>query len=162
MAVIRTRNAAYGNKFGPRENKFMAVKSKLRANERCPIHRSKFCCGRALKVKAVKELKFRQLNDGTKIFPDGREIYPPSKLKRIKDKMLSYDPTCKACGIEFTEYSEVELAHKESKGSGAFKRDDREINLYLMCKSGNRRQGSMSLESYLELCKSKGIHPCQE
>ncbi|MCU1305134.1 MAG: hypothetical protein JWQ87_5418 [Candidatus Sulfotelmatobacter sp.] len=44
---------------------------------------------------------------------------------------------------------EVELAHLESKGAGAWKRDDSESNLVLMHKSANRAQGSLTFEIYM-------------
>jgi hypothetical protein len=126
------------------------------------LHRSKVCCGRAPVEKQVKVLKFRRLANGTKVFPDGREVCPPAVLKRRKDELIASGVPCMACEGEFSEYAEIELAHIESKGNGGFKRDDSFRNIGLMHKIGNRRQGSMPLEAYLELCKSKGIHPCQE
>lgn len=142
----------------------MTTKSKLRTGERCPLHRRTDCCGRGKAEKQVKVLKFRQLHDGTKVFPDGREVCPPAVLKRKKDRMIAAEnpPICVACYGIFQSYQDIELAHCESKGMGGSRRDDRDANLRLMHRTGNRRQGSMPLDSFLELCKAKGENPCRE
>jgi len=75
--------------------------------------------------------------------------------------LLQKNPVCLACGEKFTDYSEVELAHRESKGMGGGRRDDSWTNLYLMCAKGNREQGSRSLERYLADCEAEGKRPCQ-
>lgn len=141
----------------------MTTRSKLRTGEWCPLHSSKRCaCHDTEEVRLVKAPKHITRSDGTRVYPDGREKCPPAVLKRRKDQLIKQDPTCIACGEGFTTYEEIELAHKESKGSGGFKHDDRWPNLALMHRIGNRRQGSMPLDLFLELCKAKGEKPCRE
>jgi hypothetical protein len=141
----------------------MTVRSNLRSGELCPLHRSKRCaCHGPDEVRLTRKRKYEIRTDGTRVFPDGREVCAPGVLKRRKDQLIKQDPSCIACGEGFKTYEEIELAHKESKGNGGFKRDDRWPNLALMHKNGNRRQGSKPLEYFLAECKAKGINPCQE
>jgi len=62
-----------------------------------------------------------------------------------------------ACGSEFTDYRDVELAHRESKRMGGSRRDDRFSNLVLMHAVENREQGSRSLADYLAWRIEKGL-----
>lgn len=124
---------------------------RLGRNDICPIHRRRDCCGRAEFSRYTRprhELKFSVRHDGTRVYPDLREVSPPAVMRRKKDAMLRTDPTCCACGQKFAEYSDVELAHVYGKGAGAFKRDDRYVKL--MHTRANRIQGSVDLESYLK------------
>lgn len=137
------------------------MSGRLKVGQWCPLHRSKTCPCHPEPVVRERKPKIPTLN-GVKRFPDGREVCSPAALKRRKDRLVRTDERCRACGQEFTEYDEIELAHEKSKGSGGFKRDDSWPNLYLMHKSGNREQGSRSLEQYLSDCLEKGVKPCQQ
>lgn len=146
-----------------REKEIMTVRSKLRPGEICPLHRSKRCvCHGTEEIRKVKSRGYEIRNDGTRVFPDGREWCTPAVLKKRKDFLIKQDPTCKFCGETFNEYDQIELCHKRSKKIGGSAHDDRWENIFLGHKSANRNQGSMPLEVYLESCKSKGIHPCKE
>lgn len=125
---------------------------KLKPKEICPLHRRRDCCGRQefhRYPRAFHAIKFNLGSDGTKKFPDGREVCPKSVMKRRKDMLIRQNPVCAGCGEKFTDYDEIELAHKESKGMGAAKRDDRWDNLCLMHREENQEQGSRSLDQYL-------------
>ncbi len=129
------------------------MKTKLRRNERCPLHGRRDCCGRESRTKAKSE-KFQSRN-GVTTMPDGREVCTPAVLRRRKDTLIRKHPYCAACEIlnpeqaKFTDYDEIELAHKESKGFNGYKRDDSFSNICLMHKSENREQGSRSFEQYI-------------
>ena len=130
------------------------MKTKLRRNERCPLHGRFDCCGRELrKPKAPKY----PTHNGVTTYPDGREECTPAILRRRKDKLIRFKPYCGICEIlnpeksQFTEYDEIELSHKESKGHGGFKHDDRIENLFLAHKACNRDQGSRSFDDYIAM-----------
>ncbi len=127
---------------------------KLRAKELCPLHRRRDCCGRAefqryAQRKHASKGIWSPVGHGVMRAPDGREKCSPAALRRRKDELIRRDPTCIACGQQFSCYSEIELAHIESKGNGGFKRNDARNNLALMHADENREQGSRSLEDYL-------------
>lgn len=125
---------------------------KLRINQPCPIpsHRgSKTCCGRSIVRTAVAAPKWRLIAPGTKLFPDGHVERSPAALNKVKAMMLRRGDRCIACGDEFSDCSQIELAHKESKGMGGWKRNDDIPNLALMHADENREQGSRSLDVYL-------------
>src|ERR1041384_7280266 len=129
--------------------------NKLKPGKLCPLHRSKVCCGRGPIVRPVKELKYRVMRDGTKVYPGGREVCTKAGTRRRKDTLISQDPTCGFCQEKFNEYDEIELCHRRSKKIGGSEHDDRWENIFLGHKTANRKQGSMPLEIYLESCKSK-------
>jgi 5-methylcytosine-specific restriction endonuclease McrA len=128
------------------------MRSRLRANEPCPLHQNSrrcLCHGQAV----ARESKARKPSGPVRRIDDPhhprgwRELCSPAEMKRRKDKLLRDHHTCAGCGEHFTSYDEVELAHKVPKGGG--KRDDSWENLCLMHKAENREQGSRSLEQYL-------------
>ena len=126
--------------------------SRLRSGEVCPIHRNTTCCGRTDFRKAQASKKrglFVLVRPGVYRAPDGREKCSPGELRRRKNQLLNTNPVCAACDRKFTDYSEVELAHKQAKGMGGAKHDSRWENLVLMHKDENREQGSRDLETYL-------------
>jgi len=129
---------------------------KLGRNQLCPLHKRRDCCGRAEFVRYPKPKNLSR--NGVTTDPDGREKCTPAVLRARKNMLLNRPhPTCAACGEEFTDYRDVELAHKESKGNGGFKHDDRWPNLCLMHLAENREQGSRSLADYLQWRREKGL-----
>lgn len=128
------------------------MNSRLKPGERCPIHKSFVCCGR----EDVGRLR-KSYSGPVKKLDDGRELCSPAELRRRKHKLLSDGEKCAACGGSFDSYSEVELAHKISKGFNGGKRDDSWRNLCLMHKSENREMGSRTLPDYLAWRAEKGL-----
>lgn len=124
---------------------------KLKANERCPIHRSKTCCGRQdrLARSAIKKPLWNYIGPGVKLYPDGHIERSQSALKRVKDDLLRRGYKCAACGQAFDDYEQVELAHVRSKGFSGSRRNDATENLVLMHRGSNRAQGSLDLDTYL-------------
>lgn len=122
--------------------------------KRCPIpsHRGKVnCCGRASRFdRATPPVpKWKTIGPGVRQYPDGHVERTPAAMKHIKDRMIERGELCAACDQPFDDYREVELAHRISKGSGGWKRDDSTPNLVLMHKGSNRAQGSLPLDVYL-------------
>lgn len=119
------------------------MNSKLRKGERCPIHNSYFCCGREKKVVQTAPV-IREMDDS---HPRGyREICTEAELRRRKDELIRKGNGCMYCPDAFSDYRQVELAHKVSKGSGGFKHDDHRDNLGLAHRWCNRKNGSKSQE----------------
>ena len=125
---------------------------RLKSNQPCPIHRgSRTCCGRSQEIpRAVAgKPKYRIIGAGVREYPDGHIERAPAALRAVKDHLLHLGETCIACGKPFTDYGDVELAHRKSKGMAGWKRDDSMPNLVLAHKSMNRAQGSLDLDIYL-------------
>ena len=130
------------------------MSTRLKHNERCPIpvHKgSKTCCGRGrfTEIKKKREVTEKRLGDGVFQLPDGRIRRNKRALRRVKDQFLRAGVLCAGCGESFTDYSDVDLAHIESKGMNGHKADDAIGNLTLMHHAENLEQGSRSLEDYL-------------
>lgn len=125
------------------------MNSKLRKGERCPIHKSFFCCGRERKKPERQTAAVIRVMDDH--HPRGyREICSEEELRRRKHELIAKDEGCLYCSDPFDDYRQVELAHKQSKGLGAAKfgafHDDHRENLGLAHKPCNRRNGSKSQE----------------
>jgi 5-methylcytosine-specific restriction endonuclease McrA len=123
----------------------------LPKNAKCPIHGGLFCCGR------TRPAADPYIRHGVKTLDDGREICTPAEVRRRKSILLKRDPACAACGKVFTDYRDVELAHKESKGMNGHKHDDRWENLVLMHRDENRECGSRPVGEYVAWRKAKGL-----
>ncbi len=123
--------------------------SRLRKGERCPLHNSFYCCGRS-KPKPRKQ-SFRQTGPVIRVMdnshPRGyREECSAAELRRRKNELIRQSVSCLYCTEPFTDYRQVELAHRNSKGMGGFKRDDHRDNLGLAHRWCNRKNGSRSAE----------------
>lgn len=135
----------------------------LRPNERCPIHYSFTCCGRTPIVEHGLHFaaKYREIQPGVRVYPDGHIERSPAALKRRKDTLLRQGQVCRACQQPFDDYTEVELAHDQSKGFQGWKRNDSDENTFLLHQSTNREQGSLSWDVYVRT-KEKKKFPCQK
>jgi hypothetical protein len=87
---------------------------KLRRNERCPIHRSLFCCGREQFQNA------RTVRPGVQRIDDPhhprgyRELRSPAEMRKLLNrKIIEQGRKCAICREEFTEYNDVVPDHKE-------------------------------------------------
>jgi len=125
---------------------------KLAAKAICPLHGRRDCCGRTADITRPTVRKkgiWTFVRTGVWKASDGRERCSTAEKRRRKDILLKENPTCAACGERFTDYRQVELAHRKSKGIGGGKIDDSWRNLTLLHFGANRAQGSMDLEVYL-------------
>lgn len=103
---------------------------KLRRNEYCPIHRSRFCCGRehARKQRCLRA-GVQRIEDPQ--HPRGyREHRSPAEMRRLLNrKIAQQDRKCAICHQEFTDYADVVPDHIEPKGMGGAWRDDHPDNI---------------------------------
>jgi len=137
---------------------------RLRKNEMCPLHRSRFCCGRGdIRTETKRQSrKWTMTEPGVRRYEDGREVCSPSALKRRKDNLIRKNPVCYACDRQFSEYGEIELAHIESKGSGSWKRRDNIENLVLLHAVTNWECGSQNLHDYMKSVRDdRKLFPCE-
>ncbi len=122
------------------------MKSRLRQNERCPIHRSFTCCGRKASTKDLSKLaatRFPVTRVEDEHHPRGyREICNAQELRRRKHELLSQGQTCMYCSEPWGEYNDVVLAHREPKGMGGARHDDHRSNLGLAHSRCNLQNGS--------------------
>ena len=128
------------------------------------MHRSKWCCGRGGNKLASKRKSrhYEMIAPGVKRYADGREVCTDSALKKRKDQLLKTNPVCVACGQQFSDYRDVDLAHIESKGAGSWKRNDSYSNLRLCHHSTNLDCGSRNLDEYIsEISKAGKKFPCE-
>jgi hypothetical protein len=89
---------------------------KLRRNEFCPIHRSRFCCGRQqTRNERRLSLGVRRIED--EHHPRGyRELRSQAEMRRLLNrKITEQNGKCAICHKEFSDYSEIVPDHKHSK-----------------------------------------------
>ena len=119
---------------------------KLRRNERCPIHRSIFCCGREqAKAKRRSWAPVQRIEDPH--HPRGyREIRSPAEMKKlVKRKIVEQNYRCGICGELFTDIHDVVPDHKRSKGMGSARRDDHPGNIQAAHRKCNLEKGSKNM-----------------
>jgi 5-methylcytosine-specific restriction endonuclease McrA len=119
-------------------------------NQLCPIHRSRFCCGREDRKKRGERHAF---SNGVKRIPDAsnprghREIRTPAEMRRLLVKKLQeQNGMCGICSDPITDIREVVADHIEPRGNGGGRRDDHPSNIQAahgLCntKKGSRRLG---------------------
>jgi hypothetical protein len=94
---------------------------RLRRNERCPIHRSLFCCGREptrKERKIIIMMGVQRVKDPH--HPRGyRELRSPAEMRKLLNrKIIEQDRKCAICHEEFTDYNDVVPDHRNPKGMG--------------------------------------------
>src|SRR5215813_13518519 len=97
---------------------------KLRRNQFCPIHRSRFCCGREeIRKERTVRLGVQRIEDPH--HPRGyREFRSPAEMRKLLNrKIVEQNKICPICLVEFTDYSDIVPDHKHSKGMGGAWRD---------------------------------------
>lgn len=123
---------------------------RLRKNELCPLHRSRFCCGRGTRIESKRKSRdWELIAPGVRRYKDGREACTDAELRRRKHHLLKTAPVCYGCKERFLDYRDAELAHIVSKGMNSWKRDDSMSNLVLLCVVTNRDCGSRNLDEYI-------------
>jgi len=125
-----------------------SVPMNLRRNEYCPIHRSRFCCGREQRRKE------RCLRTGVQRIEDPqhprgyRELRSPAEMRKLLNrKIAQQDRKCAICHQEFTDYGDVVPDHIEPKGMGGARRDDHPENIQAAHRWCNSAKGSTRLPS---------------
>ncbi len=116
---------------------------KLRRNEYCPIHRSRFCCGREQPRKQWS-LKggVRRIEDPH--HPRGfRELRSPAQMRKVLNrKIAQQDRKCAICREEFADYNDIVPDHIHPKGMGGASRDDHPDNIQAVHWWCNSQKGS--------------------
>ena len=116
---------------------------KLRRNEYCPLHRSRFCCGReqARKERRIR-LAVQRIEDPH--HPRGyRELRSPAEMRKLLErKIAEQGGKCGICNQPFTDCRDVVPDHREPKGMGAAWRDDHPDNIQAAHRWCNIEKGS--------------------
>jgi hypothetical protein len=119
---------------------------KLRPNERCPIHKSLFCCGRE-KIKAKRRtwVPVQRIEDPH--HPRGyREIKSRGEMRKLlKRKIVEQNNGCGICNKLFSDCGDIVPDHKRSRGMGAARRDDHPDNIQAAHRICNLKKGSKSI-----------------
>ena len=103
---------------------------------------------------------------GVWIYPNGREVLQHNDAgrkilqERWKKAWRECNGICCLCGHAVHPFAAT-LEHKNSKGAGGGKHDDRQSNLGISPRAGNVAKGSLSLEQYLKLPLAVRIRNCQ-
>src|SRR5262249_35283264 len=115
---------------------------KLHKKERCPIHKSLFCCGRK-NPKSSRSLAGVQRIEDTHHPRGYREIRSPTEMKKLlARKIVEQDMKCGICGEPFTDCSDIVPDHIRSKGMGSARRDDHADNIQAAHRRCNLEKGS--------------------
>lgn len=117
---------------------------RLRRNQLCPIHRSRFCCGREAIPRETRQrqLGVRRIDDSQ--HPRGyREIRSNAEMRKLLDKkILAQNGECAICNEKFTDYSDIVPDHIHPRGMGGAWRDDHPDNIQAVHWWCNGEKGS--------------------
>jgi len=104
---------------------------KLRRNEYCPVHRSRFCCGREAVRKKTRQIRMGVQRIDDPHHPRGyRELRSAAEMRKLMNrKIVEQDRKCGICHIEFTDYHDIVPDHRDPKGIGGAWRDDHPDNI---------------------------------
>ncbi len=104
---------------------------RLRRNEYCPIHRSRFCCGREAirKERRLMRLGVQRIEDPH--HPRGyRELRSAAEMRKLlNQKIMNQGRKCAICLEEFSDYNDIVPDHRDPKGMGGAWRDDHPDNI---------------------------------
>lgn len=121
---------------------------RIRRNEYCPIHRSRYCCGR----EPIHH-KSRLMRPGVQRIEDPhhprgyRELRSPAEMRKLlKRKIVAQDRKCALCYEEFTDYNDVVPDHRNPKGMGGAWRDDHPDNIQAVHYWCNSEKGSTRID----------------
>ncbi len=116
---------------------------KLRPNDLCPIHRSRFCCGRDFK-RIEKQGKWITIGPGIrKHMETGLIRRSPSAMRLLLAKKVAEQHNfCALCQEEFTDARDIVADHREPRGMGGARRDDSEANIQAVHSRCNLDKGS--------------------
>lgn len=120
---------------------------RLRRNEYCPIHRSRFCCGREpiRKNRSLMRLGVQRVEDPH--HPRGyRELRSPAEMRKLlNQKIIDQGKKCAICHEEFSDYNDIVPDHRDPKGMGGAWRDDHPDNIQATHWSCNGDKGSIRM-----------------
>lgn len=117
---------------------------KLRRNQLCPIHRSRFCCGRETMHKQPQPIRpgVQRIEDPH--HPRGyRELRSPAEMRKLLNrKIVLQGKRCALCGDEFTDYNDIVPDHRSPRCMGGAWRDDHPDNIQAAHWWCNEEKGS--------------------
>ena len=117
---------------------------RLRRNQLCPIHFSRFCCGSEVvpKLSTTQQLGVRRIDDPH--HPRGyRELRSNGEMRKLLHRKIgSQNRKCALCFAEFTDYSDVVPDHINPQGMGGAWRDDHPDNIQAVHWWCNGEKGS--------------------
>ena len=123
---------------------------RLRRNEFCPIHRSRYCCGRKTTCYARRATTIKM---GVQRIEDPhhprryRELRSPAEMRKLlKRKVAEQNGVCAICRCEFTDYGDIVPDHIEPKGMGGAWRDDHPDNIQAAHWWCNGEKGSTRMD----------------
>jgi hypothetical protein len=82
---------------------------RLRRHERCPIHKSLFCCGRETVPNKPRLIRLGVQRIEDPHHPRGyREVRSPAEMRKLLNrKTVEQDRICAICNEEFTDYNDI-------------------------------------------------------
>lgn len=89
---------------------------RLRTNEICPVHRSRFCCGREFNAKPrLIHFGVQRIEDPH--HPRGyRELRSHAEMRKLLNrKIVEQDRKCAICHEEFTDYNDTSPTTRNRK-----------------------------------------------
>jgi hypothetical protein len=117
---------------------------RLRRAQICPLHRSRFCCGResARKERGTHPIGVRRVDDPH--HPRGyRELRSNAEMRKLMDrKITAQNGICALCKERFTDYGDIVPDHISPKGMGGAWRDDHPDNIQAVHWWCNGEKGS--------------------
>jgi hypothetical protein len=104
---------------------------KLRRNQLCPLHRSRYCCGRDVVQKQRRLIRLGVQRVEDPHHPRGyRELRSPAELRKLMNrKIVEQGKKCALCHEEFTDYNDIVPDPRDPKGMGGAWRDDHPDNI---------------------------------
>lgn len=116
---------------------------KLSPKELCPIHRSRFCCGRPM-TPIKKSGKWIAIGQGVRKHIDTGLIRrsPAAMRQLLAKKLAEQNNICPGCKLPFTDFRQVTPDHIEPRGLGGALRNDSEENIRALCFDCNLKKGS--------------------
>ena len=117
---------------------------RLHQNQLCPIHRSRFCCGREAipRERRQRQMGVRRVEDPH--HPRGyRELRSNSEMRKLLDrKIATQRGKCALCDEAFTDYGDIVPDHIHPRGMGGAWRDDHPENIQAVHWWCNGEKGS--------------------
>jgi hypothetical protein len=120
---------------------------RLRRDQFCPIHHSRFCCGREAipKQRTPRQMGVRRIEDPH--HPRGyRELRSNDEMRKLMNRKFALQHgKCAICEEKFTDYADVVPDHTHLRGLGGAWRDDHPDNIQAVHWWCNGAKGSSRL-----------------
>jgi len=116
----------------------------LRRAQICPIHHSRFCCGREAIPREHRTYQIGVLRIDDPQYPRGyQELRSNAEMRKpMNHKIALQHGKCQLCMEKFTDYSDVVPDHISPRGMGGAWRDDHPDNIQAVHWWCNGEKGS--------------------